>query len=268
MSMYITLMNCHMVTVKVRVAPRTNPKYAVSQQSINIQPDDFDPDPMIKRYIARSNNRNHLIFNPKVSMILESRQNRNQIVMIPAQLIYQFASILSDIYQSLSESDWYYKDEGRYHIATEEVKKYTKRFSVARDYIYMYPTIIHTEDQGEIFGVMVSAQSTGEIGVFSHIEVSALIRLIEALDLSTYTLLAGAVESLMLMDDRIKAMDTKLNSILTVLQKIHMDQAVQQLSASAYDIPQPAVTDSIRQNNILPNANAVMQMRPLQLPMK
>lgn len=164
--------------------------------------------PMIKSYISKAGLES-LIFNPTVGLMIQAIDytNNGARVVVPIHLVYQFGGILSNVYGSLIDKNWYYVGED--HIMcpiVNEVQKRSKKISLFKTMMVMSPTIIIDQQSSNEPGIQLKADGL-DLGCLAHYEARALIDAINHMDITTYTLLAGLTE-------KVDSMDRKLDTIL------------------------------------------------------
>lgn len=164
--------------------------------------------PMIKPYVSKAGLES-LIFSPTVGLMIQAVDytNSGARVVVPIHLVYQFGGILSNVYGSLIDKDWYYIGEDRVLCPiANEVQKRSKKISLFKTMMVMSPTIITDQQSVSEPGIQLKADGL-DLGCLVHYETRALIDTINHMDITTYTLLAGLTE-------KVDSMDRKLDTIL------------------------------------------------------
>ena len=217
MNVYTTIMEARRTIFKVRINVKI-PK--MTNRNIDTS--------LFKSYTSKSTGARSLIFNPLVGFMIERKQtgevpynpSLSNSVLMPIQLIYNLGGILTSVYETLSDSSWYVKDEeGNLVVVSDEVKKLSRKMSTAKDMLYLSPTVIYQLDEpNEQLGIALSNNS-GSLGALTYLEATALINTIDHIDISSYVMLACIADRLEYMSDKIDLMNANVNKMIKLLQE-------------------------------------------------
>lgn len=168
---------------------------------------------LIVHYRSRIGNQS-LIFSPTVALVLRgrNRQQQSQDAWIPVNLFYRFTSTLSHAYHGLSTDKMFFQDKGALYVDRKIADAQARKISLFRNTLTLIPDII-TSRSGQQMKAILFTVDGKPMGMMSHNEVLGMVELLDHFDVNTYTLLAGMV-------DEIESLSNKVDAVLTISDRI------------------------------------------------
>lgn len=167
---------------------------------------------------SKTTGRTSLIFDPYIGLVFASANPKTAYVNIvfPSNMIYIVGNAFYKTYQKMQKEEWYLTGEdGRKETISSELPKLIGKVSGPKDEMLIVPTIIRREV--DRVGVSIITRSGGNVGSLTATELESLIYTIEHFDVSTFSMIAGLME-------RVCSIDEKVDKILKLLEKGVHDQ--------------------------------------------
>lgn len=199
--------------------------------------DDSSDDPLIVRYKSKIGNQS-LIFSPTVALVLRGRGQNRLDAWIPVNLFYRFTSTLSHAYHSLSTDKLYYSDKGTLYFDRKIADSQTRKISLFRNSLTLSPDIAYDRTGKQMKGVLFSVDGAA-MGIMGHNDVLGMVEMLDHFDINTYSLLAGVV-------DELESMSNKVDTILMTVSRIEklltkLDQG-DKIPLSTFGLPDKQTT--------------------------
>lgn len=199
--------------------------------------DDSSDDPLIVRYKSKIGNQS-LIFSPTVALVLRGRGQNRLDAWIPVNLFYRFTSTLSHAYHSLSTDKLYYSDKGTLYLDRKIADSQTRKISLFRNSLTLSPDIAYDRTGKQMKGVLFSVDGAA-MGIMGHNDVLGMVEMLDHFDINTYSLLAGVV-------DELESMSNKVDTILMTVSRIEklltkLDQG-DKIPLSTFGLPDKQTT--------------------------
>jgi len=190
-------------------------------------------EPLITRYRSKIGNES-LIFNPSVALILKSRVIRETITdaLIPLNLIYRFTASVSAVYQKLQSEKLFLADGSSLYVDQKQALQHSRKISLFRNSLTITPGVASDRTGKLIKGITFNIEGN-PIGTMHHGEVLGLLDVMDHLDISSFTLLAGVV-------DEIASMNLKMDTVLTKLDNI--ENLLKQFNSTGISVDKPVVS--------------------------
>lgn len=172
---------------------------------------------LINKHLSKVGNQS-LIFSPKVSLIIRSKDFTNQATCwIPGQLIYVVMSLFQSAYKALLNADKMYQlSEGFLYLDKNLALKNTKKISLWKSYMSLVPTVIQSKDNSQQKGLVVMDDSN-QVGTLTVEQLVHVISYLDHLDVSTYSMMAGIVDALEANNAKLDRIMEKLDTIQNLL---------------------------------------------------
>ena len=152
-------------------------------------------DSMLVPYQSKVGNMS-LIFNPTVSLRIKPNSWDVKVdpASIPSNLIYRFNASLTQVYNNALAKGTYRDDEGLF-LDPKVMATTARRLSLFKGSLTIFPDIMTGADNTPLRSITFQIDKQ-RLGSLPLPEVSALIDLIDHLDLATYLLVAGIMEEI------------------------------------------------------------------------
>ena len=191
------------------------------QSRVSRNKDQPNNEPLITRYRSKIGNES-LIFNPSVALILKSRAIRETAIdaLIPLNLIYRFTASVSAVYQKLQSEKLFLVDGSSLYVDQKQALQHSRKMSLFRNSLTIIPGVASDRMGKLIKGITFSTEGN-PIGTMHHGEVLGLLDVMDHLDISSFTLLAGVVDEMASMNIKMDTVLTKLNNIENLLKQLN-----------------------------------------------
>ena len=168
--------------------------------------------PLITRHMSKIGTAS-LIFNPSVAIVIRPRgTNTMNSAWITSTMFYRFVTALTTVYQGLSDDKLFHTENSVLYLDKKKAADISRRVSLYRNALTIMPCVMSLSES-YIRGINLMVD-TDQLGSMTHLEALGFLELLERFDMTTFTLLAGVVDELEMMSDRLTTMDMKLNEIL------------------------------------------------------
>lgn len=199
--------------------------------------DDSSDGPLIVRYKSKIGNQS-LIFSPTVALVLRGRGQNRLDAWIPVNLFYRFTSTLSHAYHSLLTDKLYYSDKGTLYLDRKIADSQARKISLFRNSLTLSPDIAYDRTGKQMKGVLFSVDGAA-MGIMGHNDVLGMVEMLDHFDINTYSLLAGVV-------DELESMSNKVDTILMTVSRIEklltkLDQG-DKIPLSTFGLPDKQTT--------------------------
>lgn len=179
-----------------------------------------------------------MIFNPSVALQIRGRAGGDT-AFIPLNLFYRFTGCLSAVYESLSDSKLYHSDGNALYVDKKRATECARKLPLFRNMLTIIPDVY--VDRTNTFSKGIVFLTDGRpLGIANHQDVLSMVELLDHLDVTGYTLMAGIVDELEAANDNLKAMSEMLQKIYTIVQ--NSDTKLPIMTAAQEPISSP--TDS------------------------
>ena len=192
--------------------------------------------PLVTRYISKQGNQS-LIFNPTVALILRSRDpNQRESAWITTSIFYRFCGILTKMYSLLSEEKLYHveKASGAIFLDKKEAANATRKLTLYRNTLMFVPDLRMDRSRRTWKGVRFQLDSA-EIGFMNHNDILSLIDILDHLDVSNFSLIAGVIDEIATLSSKVEAIDMKLDRMLKLMEE--MSQTKPKKEENRFDLP-------------------------------
>lgn len=170
---------------------------------------------MITRYVSKIGNQS-LIFAPSVAFIVKSRINPAISAFVPLSMFYRFTSTLSTVYQSLSTGKLYHTEGSTLFVDKNKANSCAKKVVLFRSTVTMIPDVYI--DKGNTYTQGIAMLVDGNLlGIISHHDVMSLVEQLDHLDISTYSLMAGVIDEMEGMNNRLDAMNQMIQHLTELI---------------------------------------------------
>lgn len=207
--------------------------------------DKWEDAPLVGRYVSKIGNQS-LIFNPTVYLNIEGRDARgpgSPQASVPANMLYRFNGAMTKVYKSLGD-DKMYRAEGRsLYLDAKMASQATRKLSLFRNVLVMSPITLSLGDDDPQTRAVAFAVDSTVIGALAHNELLNLIDIINHMDLNSYTLMAGLV-------DQMAAMDEKLDKVLAALNSLLFEVKKKQLSNDTFAVDQGLPWETVNEKGL------------------
>lgn len=205
-------------------------QFSINVQSRASKETEGQESPLITPYKSKSGSMS-LIFNPSAAVIIRSRDINNKAsCYVPMSMVYQVAGMFTAMYKMISNSKMYNKADGQLYLDKKIALQCMQRISLFRNYLSVMPTIINRKDGSQERGIIVLADQT-TIGNMTIDEVSSISSILEHLDITSYALLAGIVDSIEGNNARLDTVFNKLDNIELLIRELSKSK----ISESRFD---------------------------------
>jgi len=168
-------------------------------------------EPLVVRYKSKVGNQS-LIFSPTVALVLRGRGQNRLDAWIPVNLFYRFTSTLSHAYHSLTTDKLYYSDKGTMYMDKKISESQTRKISLFRNNLVLSPDITYDRTGKQMKAILFSIDGEA-LGMMGHNEVLGMVELLDHFDVNTYSLLAGVV-------DEMESLHNKLDTVILTTSRI------------------------------------------------
>lgn len=191
----------------------------VQSRSSRTNKETHSNDQLITKYRSKIGNES-LIFNPSIALIIKSRNNREVMdALIPLNLIYRFTAAVSGVYQKLQSEKLFLVDGSSLYVDQKLALQHSRKISLFRNSLTITPGICSDRTGKLVKGITFTIEGS-PLGTMSHTEVLGLLDLMDHLDISTFSLLAGVVDEMESMNRKMDTVVTKLNNIESILMQL------------------------------------------------